>query len=342
MRPWMAWRCMSGSRRRRCFNGATALRPWMGCNRWRTHRTTSRFNGATALPWMAGYRRRHRRRAQASMGPRPCGRGWFVGAGNALIGPACFNGATALRPWMAELISRSRLSQLMLQWGHGLAAVDGTPCAPPPRKRIGFNGATALRPWMVTHGRPDSTPSPASMGPRPCGRGWQLSRPCRRPVFLASMGPRPCGRGWRRGRRGKREALPASMGPRPCGRGWNDSGFYACAANLLQWGHGLAAVDGRRDRGRPCRARASMGPRPCGRGWDHNEHNRSGCDQLQWGHGLAAVDGLPTTARPPRLQSFNGATALRPWMAPLPAGGGGGSGGFNGATALRPWMDRSD
>ena len=83
------------------------------------------------------------------MGPRPCGRGWSGrimsstettalqwGHGLAAVDGYlphalsngegnCFNGATALRPWM----------------------VDMTYDAPPP---TGFNGATALRPWMDT------------------------------------------------------------------------------------------------------------------------------------------------------------------------------------------------
>ena len=60
----------------------------------------------------------------------------------------------------------------------------------------------------------------------------------------------------------------ASMGPRPCGRGRSDWAADCADAAQLQWGHGLAAVDG----GVACpRAGAPA--------------------QLQWGHGLAAVDG---------------------------------------------------
>ena len=59
----------------------------------------------------------------------------------------CFNGAMAVRPWMARacLVDR-RAAQL--QWGHGREAMDGVrhghSCLGGPR----FNGAMAVRPWM--------------------------------------------------------------------------------------------------------------------------------------------------------------------------------------------------
>ena len=84
-----------------------------------------------------------------------------------------------------------------LQWGHGLAAVDGVIVTWGRGARRGFNGATALRPWT------------------------ELPRLILARQDIASMGPRPCGRG-RFGLCGLR-ALPGG----------------------LQWGHGLAAVDGR-------------------------------------------------------------------------------------------------
>ena len=132
-----------------------------------------------------------------------------------------------------------------LQWGHGLAAVDG--CWPPcsRRARSCFNGATALRPWTGRQPRRiRQPPRRASMGPRPCGRGRSQARARGTVQVWASMGPRPCGRG--------RLDLEAK---RPCGL-------------ELQWGHGLAAVDGVR--------RIYVGVAG---------------QVLQWGHGLAAVDG---------------------------------------------------
>ena len=38
---------------------------------------------------------------------------------------ASFNGATALRPWTDRQVGICRTSVFELQWGHGLAAVDG-------------------------------------------------------------------------------------------------------------------------------------------------------------------------------------------------------------------------
>ena len=65
-------------------------------------------------------------------------------------------------------------------------------------------------------------------------------------------------------------------------------------ARELQWGHGLAAVDGGADRAwRHLPLRASMGPRPCGRGRLKAIAKMLEEAGLQWGHGLAAVDGEP-------------------------------------------------
>ena len=156
------------------------------------------FNGATALrPWTACSRRPARR------------------AG------ACFNGATALRPWTALDRVRGGCAEYVLQWGHGLAAVDGTAPACAPLISSGFNGATALRPWTAyvgafvghndelqwDHGLAavDGGREGAALAPRGC----------------ASMGPRPCGRGRSPGRGSARRPSRASMGPRPCGRGRN-------------------------------------------------------------------------------------------------------------------------
>ena len=202
------------------------------------------FNGATALrPWTAP--------AGASS------RRW----------PSGFNGATALRPWTGGGDLRGPEGLRWLQWGHGLAAVDGCRKVERVDGVNCFNGATALRPWTgialrrirfclaklqwghglaAVDGRSPtrSTRWPgASMGPRPCGRGRLALRGLPVRCRQASMGPRPCGRGRRRaGGRHARDS-GASMGPRPCGRGRPPA---------------------------PCRAagpqHASMGPRPCGRG----------------------------------------------------------------------------
>ena len=203
----------------------------------------------------------------------------------------CFNGATALRPWTVSTSDASPGLLFLLQWGHGLAAVDGR------------------------HGpREHPLLARASMGPRPCGRGraaggsinlgttllqWghglaavdgrEPPRP--RTRRRASMGPRPCGRGRSKGRGQAVYPGAASMGPRPCGRGrlvesevrgpmlTSFNGATAlrpwtalrpdCTHRTIRCFNGATAL-------RPwtepqpgslyLQASASMGPRPCGRG----------------------------------------------------------------------------
>ena len=153
------------------------------------------FNGATALrPW-TGWTQRRTRDARAS-----------------------FNGATALRPWTG-LRSASRAMAFELQWGHGLAAVDGCARRPHEQATESFNGATALRPWTALVARHLGAADGLQWG-----HGLAAVDGMRRvrhhpPRVRASMGPRPCGRGRRRRPRLRRQGRPASMGPRPCGRG---------------------------------------------------------------------------------------------------------------------------
>ena len=126
-----------------------------------------------------------------------------------------------MRPWMACVGADSSGRCPQLQWGHGLAAVDGVPLATTVMLAVGFNGATALRPWMAAESFRTPQACLASMGPRPCGRGWL--RPCperiaERGGFNGATALRP----WmdlRLGAPGD-QAHQASMGPRPCGRGW--------------------------------------------------------------------------------------------------------------------------
>ena len=61
---------------------------------------------------------------------------------------ACFNGATAMKPWksLGEQGIRQTISQL--QWGHGDEAVEERWSGGPDRTtRCSFNGATAMKPW---------------------------------------------------------------------------------------------------------------------------------------------------------------------------------------------------
>ena len=157
----------------------------------------------------------------ASMGPRPCGRGRFVGHAQ-VHAQALLQWSYGLAAVDGDFVLADLLMYVVLQWGHGLAAVDGgAPKGARPTTN-GFNGATALRPWTAR-----------SCVPRSIDQ-------------LASMGPRPCGRGRRQIRRGRGERFQASMGPRPCGRGRMVKFSNEMIAYKLQWGHGLAAVDGAR------------------------------------------------------------------------------------------------
>ena len=252
------------------FNGATALRPWLGCGMLATSHSRT-----------------------ASMGPRPCGRGWFA------IGPVRHHGGK-------------------LQWGHGLAAVVG--------ERVGRREGGGDR---------------ASMGPRPCGRGWLIlttSSLYERMSFNGATALRP----WL-------AKYVSAEGEAIAGLQWGH-GLAAVVGTAvgpqdvktakLQWGHGLAAVVGGLVRPQ-CRQvyRASMGPRPCGRGWNAVRPVAPLPRLLQWGHGLAAVVGATCSGRVGSTSSFNGATALRPWLGLCGGRLGCRYFSFNGATALRPWLD---
>ena len=228
-----------------------------------------------------------------------------------------FNGTTALRPWTEKQYGGTPPDQYVLQWGHGLAAVDGLigrPARIGPRMLQWGHGLAAVDGPEGVRGQGAHG---ASMGPRPCGRGRRAKPAYRRTRELCFNGAtalrpwtvRTCGAGapvWTRfngatalrpwtahtGRRGRGRGL-ASMGPRPCGRGrLKRLPMHSPSGLELQWGHGLAAVDG----AAPAQCseahfEASMGPRPCGRGRSYRAARRAAEAGLQWGHGLAAVDG---------------------------------------------------
>ena len=267
-----------------------------GLDRGAPRRLPCGFNGATALrPWTVGPPAGAGHEREASMGPRPCGRGRITlhKTMGMEMGLQWGHGLAAVdgRPPAPDSGDDD-----LLQWGHGLAAVDGCASALKRTATPCFNGATALRPWTAMR-----------------GAGGVLT------VWAASMGPRPCGRGRLGVRRVDGLCQGASMGPRPCGRGRDESSDGALERVAgLQWGHGLAAVDGGQPR-RPYQART--------RG-------------LQWGHGLAAVDGR-------RSHAAAGAEGLAS-MGPRPCGRGRRAvprapvmapASFNGATALRPWTE---
>ena len=100
MRPWTAARWMRYMSCPMGFNGATALRPWTV---WLVVRPRPRGQ-ASMGPRPCGRGRPKaapgsRKGRVASMGPRPCGRGRSTPARSRPAGQGSFNGATALRPW---------------------------------------------------------------------------------------------------------------------------------------------------------------------------------------------------------------------------------------------------
>ena len=180
------------------------------------------------------------------MGPRPFSRGYFIYTNAGSFTYVGFNGATAFQPWILSPRFISQRCSDMLQWGHGLSAVDTgkEPCK--------FNGANI-----------------ASMGPRPFSRGYLRPASVGDLVLSASMGPRPFSRGYT----AAALAAPAWCSELQWGHGLSavDTQRIRCRIRslvLLQWGHGLSAVDTRRHaRQLHGERRASMGPRPFSRGY---------------------------------------------------------------------------
>ena len=258
-----------------------------------------------------------------SCGPTSCvngaAAGWpRKGGGRLGGGGGCIrvNGAAAgwprkAPPPSAALPSRPRVNGAAAGWPRkvrhttrvrGMAPrVNGAAAGWPRKGRRGqwrltwtsrVNGAAAGWPRKVVPQRPAHPSRPASMGPRPDGRGRGCANAAGRHVHgrvngaaagwprkephvshcaahsSASMGPRPDGRG-RRGRvGGKRDGHIASMGPRPDGRGRRARRGVWIA--VLRCVNGAAAGWPRKAaqlvRGVDVHMVASMGPRPDGRG----------------------------------------------------------------------------
>ena len=83
------------------------------------------FNGATAFqPWIH---------------PHPAAFNLFGFA---------FNGATAFQPWIRKNKFGGIGATNLLQWSHGLSAVDTITLALRCDTGYAFNGATAFQPWI--------------------------------------------------------------------------------------------------------------------------------------------------------------------------------------------------
>ena len=301
---------------RRGFNGAATFRSRKGLAMPFACGPCQRFNGAATF------------RSRKAPGGTPAGRGH-----DASMGPRPFG-----RGRVAERPRRSAAS--VLQWGRDLSVAEGRR-AQRRRDRVGrFNGAATFRSRKECKAAFSYAGLNASMGPRPFGRGresiesvrasnmmlqwgrdlsvaegflffnffnlkymlqWgrDLSvaegRRRRGMVFCArpaSMGPRPFGRGrWvRAARRRKHKGRfngaatfrsrkgPPSSCITSARTGFNGAATFrsrkvpeldgeAIGSALLQWGRDLSVAEGSRA-GAAVHAtlHASMGPRPFGRG----------------------------------------------------------------------------
>ena len=167
------------------------------------------FNGATSLwTWKALTCKQLTHNGQASMGPRRCGHGKYRYGGGlneggcASMGPRrCGHGksgqviytplATALQ-WGHVAVDMERCRSLRLgapswtlQWGHVAVDMESWGRCLPALAPSCFNGATSLWTWkargcLLCRGR-----GAASMGPRRCGHGKDLS--CRRALIYGPL-----------------------------------------------------------------------------------------------------------------------------------------------------------
>ena len=158
--------------------------------------------------------------AAASMGPRPVGRGERWSRSRLGRGGRRFNGATSCWTWRGPALPQHQ----------------------PGNHR--FNGATSCWTWREAH-----------------LLAWGEV------LHAASMGPRPVGRG---------ETITATTGTLPTPLQWGhvlldverkSSPWIATRFARLQWGHVLLDVESARAEVCSCfHLKASMGPRPVGRG----------------------------------------------------------------------------
>ena len=228
------------------------------------------------------------------MGPRPFSRGNIQPIATASSNSSRFNGATAFQPWKCRSSAVIASSSKLLQWGHGLSAVEmllevallsqpleasmgprpfsrGNPsCRWPGRAgRRCFNGATAFQPWKFTRDAANGD----QINVLQWGHGLSAVE-----IFATVL---------------KHKAIPgASMGPRPFSRG-----NLSWAANRASRASGFNGA-------------TAFQPWKFPRwGW-----LRSAPPMLQWGHGLSAVE-MPLGSERRRAKSacFNGATAFQPW-----------------------------
>ena len=131
-----------------------------------------------------------------------------------------------------------------------------------------------------------------SMGPRPFSHGYLNPPISRRYPCPPSMGPRPFSHGYRLVQRLRAELHVPSMGPRPFSHGYLITFVTRHLHNaILQWGHGLSAMDTISCTRRRC-TRPTFNGATAFQPWILQDYTdwQFGVLALQWGHGLSAMD----------------------------------------------------
>jgi len=214
----------------------------------------------------------------------------------------------------AEWLGKPKCGRL--QWGHGISAVEVISSNARGMVECPLQWGHGISAVEVSQRRCLWRKGVASMGPRHFSRGSLGRR--NRPILAAtaSMGPRHFSRGssragvltegrgdgfngatafqpWKSGGGGLGRIVDKSFNGATAFQPWKSMDVLARihAVRLLQWGHGISAVEVSRDGGRRyVSLAASMGPRHFSRG------SRRASGRLQ-----------------DCRTGFNGATAFQPW-----------------------------
>ena len=135
---------------------------------------------------------------------------------------------------------------IRLQWGHGLAAVDGVAARFNHAERVALQWGHGLAAVDGRCSRTSCSAGRASMGPRPCGRGRSQAMPGGRPArsFNGATALRPWTANQGSELHCRRHGFNGATALRPWTAGRRT--LHRLQNRRLQWGHGLAAVDGRR------------------------------------------------------------------------------------------------
>ena len=205
-----------------------------------------------------------------------------------------FNGATAFQPWILDYAAGSLRHDCLLQWSHGLSAVDTWLNRCLPFRISGcFNGATAFQPWirdlcvMFYH-------TPPRFNGATAFQPWIQVRMVKAAGdgYRASMEPRLFSRGY----------LVSSLKTPPIGISFNG------ATAFQPWIHKTAPFAARAEK-------ASMEPRLFSRGYMDGWFpigRLIGCFNGATAFQPWIPDLLEDTGD--KTISFNGATAFQPWI----------------------------